>query len=178
MPDKQPSKPFENIEAELAKMTGTGEAVRGNGGAPAAANSVMDACIKAADKIRGIAAQEIAEGEAVAVKLRDIGETFAKRMTQVGEEFRAIIENAANEVSKLRALPKEAAENSANILTEIASAEAARHQHVHAGLSDLRSALDHIASVDNKRPNIPAPRDRSRDIVRGDPRINQQTGDF
>jgi hypothetical protein len=162
MANSDPKKADVNIEQELAKLS----VQRGNGGVPAAANAVMDACIKAADKIRAISDQEIREGETVAKQLRDIGETFAKRMAQLGDEARQTIEHAAAEVTKLRAIPKENAEEAANVLTEIASAEAARHAHVTEGITDMRSALDRIASVAKAPPR------------RADPHVNQKTGDF
>jgi hypothetical protein len=155
----------QSMEREFAKLT-SDELKRGNGGVPAAANSVMDACIKAADKIRAISDQEIREGETVAKQLREIGDTFAKRMAQLGDEARQTIEHAANEVTKLRAVPRENAEEAANVLTEIASAEAARHSHVSQGITDMRSALDRIASVAKAPPR------------RSDPRVDQTTGDF
>jgi Zn-dependent M32 family carboxypeptidase len=156
-----------NIERELAKLTSQPQ--RGNGRVPVAANPVMEACMQAADKIRAISEQEIAEGEKVAKQLRDIGETFAKRMAQLGEEARQTIQHAADEVTKLRAVPKENAEEAANVLTEIASAEAARHAHVSEGITDMRSALDRIANVSKNVPPVKP---------RGDPRIDQIVGDF
>jgi gas vesicle protein len=160
---KMPNRDDPSIEQEFGKLA---DQIKrgGNGGVPAAANSVMDACIKAADKIRAISEQEIAEGESVAKRLQEIGDTFAKRMAQMGDEVKQTIEHAADEVKKLRAIPKENAEEAANVLTEIASAEAARHTHVSQGITDMRSALDRIASVAKAPPR------------RGDPRANQTTG--
>jgi argininosuccinate lyase len=141
------SKPIVDLEHELSELTKTPER-GGNGGRPPATNAVMTMCLQAADLIRAIPVKEINTGEDVAKQLEEIGETFAKRLNAFGVEFRDTCHQAAEELRKLRAVPKEQAEQTADDLIRIGKAEAERHAGVTTGLMDMRGALDRIANID------------------------------
>jgi hypothetical protein len=141
-----------SVEQEISKLTQA--TVVGNSGkhpvTSPVTNAIMDACIKAADMIRGIPEREMREGERAAKELEELGEGFARSLTQLGDEFRESCHKAAEELRKLRAVTKEDAEITANKLTEVGSAEAARHANITEGINDMRSALGRIANIDEK----------------------------